>query len=93
MPTSQSTTARGYGHQHQLEKAKWQPVIDAGHGTCHATICLEPTRTIQPDAAWDLGHTPDRTSYTGPEHPRCNRSEGARRGNKQRNRGPRRWIL
>lgn len=32
----------------------------------------------------NLGHTPDRTAYTGLEHEHCNKSEGATRGNRQR---------
>ena len=29
-------------------------------------------------------HDHDRTRYTGPEHAKCNRTEGARRGNSHR---------
>jgi hypothetical protein len=93
MPVQLSTSARGYGHTHQQERAKWKRIVDAGQAECHAIICLEPTRTIWPGTPWDLGHTPDRTSYTGPEHTRCNRSEGARRGNQQRGRARRYWPL
>lgn len=77
-----TTTQRDYGAQHQAERRRWQHVIDTeGGALCHAVHCLEPSRVIRPGAAWDLGHTPDRTRRTGPEHPRCNRSEGGRRGN------------
>jgi hypothetical protein len=74
------TAARGYGGRHQQLREQWQPKVDAGLVDCHATVCLEVGRRIEPGSDWDLGHTPDRTAYTGPEHPRCNRSEGGRRG-------------
>jgi hypothetical protein len=86
------TTARGYGNAHQREKAKWKPVVDAGLAYCHAKLCLMPTRWIDPALVWELGHTEDRTAWTGPEHRRCNRVEGAIRGNRQRRRH-RRWVL
>lgn len=81
-----STAQRGYGTDHQRLRAQWQPVVDAGQAHCHAVVCLLPTRWIAPGSHWDLGHTPDRTAYTGPEHRTCNRSEGARRGNARRRR-------
>lgn len=74
------TAARGYGSDHQAERDRWEPKVRAGLVDCHAQICIETTRAIAPGAEWDLGHTPDRTAWTGPEHPRCNRSEGGRRG-------------
>jgi hypothetical protein len=80
------TTARGYGTEHQRLRAYWDQYVQAGDAHCHAAICLQPTRWIQPGTDWDLGHTPDRTSYTGPEHAKCNRTEGARRGNQMRQR-------
>jgi hypothetical protein len=91
MPTTRRTT-KTYGHYHRLARAKWQRIINRGEGVCHATLCLEPNRAIPPGTPWDLGHTPDGTRYNGPEHTRCNRSEGATRGNKTR-RTPERWIL
>ncbi|OYO16623.1 hypothetical protein CGZ93_17845 [Enemella dayhoffiae] len=79
MPRPGSTTDRGYGSTHQLLKADWQRRIDAGTRVlCHATTCLHPGQPIT-GRAWDLGHTPDRTSYTGPEHQDCNRADGGRR--------------
>jgi hypothetical protein len=85
-----TTTQRGYGHPHQRLRARWKPTVDAGQAFCHAVICLKPTRHIQPGTPWHLGHTPDRTAWTGPEHEQCNESEAARRGNKMRG-GPRTW--
>jgi hypothetical protein len=79
-----STTARGYGSPHQKLRARWKPVVDAGQANCHATVCLMPARLIIPGTLWNLGHTPDRTGWTGPEHEKCNKAEGARRGNRMR---------
>ena len=88
MTERRTTTDRGYGSTHRRERERWRPAVERGEVDCHAVDCLEQTRTIAPDAAWDLGHNPDRTAYTGPEHERCNRSEGATRGNAQRNNAP-----
>jgi hypothetical protein len=96
MPRLAKTTARGLGTPHQRAKAKWKPTVDAGLAYCHAKLCLMPTRWIDPTLPWDMGHTEDRTAHTGPEHPRCNRTEGAIRGNRNRNairRPYRRWAL
>jgi hypothetical protein len=92
MPRLAKTTARGYGLTHQKQRARWQPIVDAGDAYCQATICLMDDRWIPPGTTWDLGHTTDRTAWTGPEHTRCNRSEGARRRNCGRILA-RRWIL
>lgn len=69
----------------------WTPVVARGEATCHEPICLMPTRAIAPGSKWDLCHTPDGKTITGPGHRRCNRSEGATRGN--RSRGARFLIL
>lgn len=82
-----STTARGYGWAHQQLRAWWAREIKRlGYVPC--ARCGEP---IHDGDAWDLGHTDDRTAYTGPEHQRCNRADGGRR--RHRPRGLRRRVL
>ncbi len=81
MPTTGSTADRGYGGPHQAERKRWAPKVERGEVECHAVRCLMPNRRIEPGQPWDLGHTPDRSGWTGPEHELCNRSEGATRGN------------
>jgi hypothetical protein len=72
------TADRGYGGPHQKLRAQWKPLVDAGRVSCHAAICLKPSRQIIPGTPWDLGHTPDRSAWTGPEHQECNRADGNR---------------
>ena len=79
-----SAWARGYNTLHQKLRAQWKPAVDGGMAFCHAAVCVEGDRWIRPGAPWHLGHTPDRTGWTGPEHARCNTSEAATRGNQQR---------
>jgi hypothetical protein len=79
-----STTQRGYGWPHRKLReallARWRPGDPCAR-------CGQPMLyrwIIGPDgkqvSAIDLGHTEDRTGYTGLEHRACNRTEGARRG-------------
>jgi hypothetical protein len=76
VPSAGSTTERGYGRAHQLKRAEWQKVIDAGAGEC--ARCHEP---IKPGDEWDLGHDDhDRSKYNGPECVPCNRRAGGRNG-------------
>lgn len=70
-----TTTARGYGYRHQQERKRWEPIVQAGGVECHAEVCFMPSRAIDPGEEWDLGHTLDRTDWTGPEHRYCNRKE------------------
>jgi hypothetical protein len=81
-----TTAQRGYGREHARRRARWKPLVDAGQVMCHAVICLKSTRQIWPGTPWHLGHTPDRTAWTGPEHEQCNESEAAIRGNRARGR-------
>lgn len=75
-----STTARGYGHSHQVERKRWEPIIATGNVLCANPQCDHPDTPIDPDEPWDVGHTEDRTGYRGPEHMACNRREGGRNG-------------
>jgi len=82
-----TTTQRGYGSDHQRERkrllAQWrpgQPCARCGLPMWHRWLW----RNGELASAIDLGHTPDRSAYTGLEHVACNRGEGARRGNRRR---------
>jgi hypothetical protein len=80
MPKPASTTDRGYGWQHQKIRQQWAPLVAAGGVTCWRC-----GRLIEAGQLWDLGHSDhDRTTYTGPEHRRCNRAAGATHGNRRR---------
>jgi hypothetical protein len=75
-----STTERGYGSVHQRTRAAWRAVVDSGGVACARCGCL-----IEPGSLWDLGHVDgDKSRYAGPEHRRCNRAAGARRGHRLR---------
>jgi hypothetical protein len=87
MPRQGHTTERGYGKEHEKQRRAWVPIVARGEAECHAVKCLMPSRAIGVRDEWHLGHTPDRSRWTGPEHPRCNTSEGATRGNVMRTTG------
>ena len=76
-----------YGAAHRKARAQWKRIVDAGEATC--CLC---GRWIEPGAAWDLDHVPHTDQYRGAACARCNRSEGATRGNRMRG-GLGRWIL
>lgn len=88
------TVARGYGQQHRRERARWAPIVAAGHASCCQPVCLMPSRAITPGTPWDLAHDPTRTRWLGPAHRRCNRRDGMLNGAAQRRgrRKPRRVI-
>jgi hypothetical protein len=67
--------ARGYGAAHRTLRAQVARVVDVGQAAC--ARCGGP---ILPGEPFDLDHGPDRSSYLGPSHQRCNRKQGARDG-------------
>ena len=84
--TSGTTTQRGYGYHFQQDRlrylAAWwpgQPCARCGQPiwATHDYILGRRVSVV------DLGHTADRTAYTGLEHRACNRADGARRKNAQ----------
>jgi hypothetical protein len=74
-----TTTERGYGSDHQRLRKQWARVVSDGKASC-----ARCGRSIVPGTQWHLGHTDDRSGYTGPEHARCNTRDGAQRGNRMR---------
>lgn len=68
-----------YDWQHKLERRRVEKIVDAGRAIC--ARCTEP---ILPGSLWDLDHADDGQSYRGPAHRYCNRSAGAKRGNRMR---------
>lgn len=74
MPKPASTSARGYGWQHQQERKRWAATVDSGNVTC-----ARCGRSIEPGTAWDLDHAPNGAGYLGPSHARCNRKAGSRK--------------
>lgn len=78
-----STSARGYGYKHrQIRK---QLLAQA-----YGRDCVHCGDVMQPGQALDLDHTDDRKGYRGFAHARCNRSDGASKGNAQR-KAP--WLM
>lgn len=73
-----------YGGTYQAIRKAWAGVVARGEAQCHEPVCLHPTRAIHPASQWDLCHDTTGTVILGPGHRKCNRSEGASRGNKAR---------
>lgn len=70
---------RGYGADHRALRREAAPLVASGTARC--ARCGLP---IAPGQAWDLGHTDDRTGWSGPEHAGCNRAAAMRIGNARR---------
>jgi hypothetical protein len=74
------TTTLGYGHTHQQERKRLEPIVAQGLTVCtrhgHPQFPDCPG-LIQPTHEWELGHDDtDKGAYTGPEHKTCNRRAG-----------------
>jgi hypothetical protein len=77
-PAPRSTTAQGYGHEHQQLRAQWKVRVDAlgvDCARCGELIVPDPTHTGD---GWHLDHADDRRTYLGPSHADCNLSAAKR---------------
>lgn len=80
--------------EHRAARRRYQQLQAAGEWlTCAEQPCLYPTRDIAPHMKVDVAHNPAGTEIIGPAHRRCNRSEGATRGNRMRGKTLVRWVL
>jgi hypothetical protein len=85
--------------EYRLAEAACKRQVIAGQAFCVEPICLFKTRFIPPWFAdvkprlWSVSHDTTGTVVLGPSHKRCNLSEAAVRGNKQRAARRRRWAL
>jgi hypothetical protein len=70
-----SSTARGYGIEHQRLRKQWAVKVAQGQA-----VCARCGGWISPDSEWHLDHDSfDRKRYLGPSHAWCNTTEPARR--------------
>lgn len=56
-----------YGYQHQKERARWKPIVEAGGVNC--ARCGNP---IIPGTKWHLDHNDNGEGYRGASHATCN---------------------
>jgi hypothetical protein len=71
-----TTAQRGYGPEHQRERAAWAPLVAQGTVECRRApfgLCVADQPLIQPGEPWHLGH-PDAVcpAPKAPEHVVCN---------------------
>lgn len=78
--TRPTEAARGYGPRHLALRKQWEHRLNSGE----IHLCAKCDEPINPFGEWDLGHTDDRTGWTGPEHVYCNRAAGARNATRVR---------
>ena len=62
-----------YTAGHRRLRNAWHPLVQTG-----GVQCTKCGQYIAPGEPWDLGHNPNLVSQ--PEHPNCNRADGARAG-------------
>lgn len=67
-----TATQRGYNASHRALRTAWARLLASGQ----AANCPRCGKPITARDTWDLGHTDDRTAWTGPEHAHCNRKAG-----------------
>jgi len=87
-----SRIARGYGVAHIRTRERFAREMEMNgpiRCACEREDCtrhdeLRCPVILGPEDDWDLGHTDDRTSWTGPECVPCNRGAGARRATQVR---------
>lgn len=84
MPTSGSTTARGYGYEHQQRRLRALAALRQREAMGAETPCARCGRPVYSGQPLDLDHTDDRSGYRGLAHRRCNRGAGAAKGNARR---------
>ena len=78
-----TTADRGYGSEHQAERAAWTELVDAGGVECRRAaygLCVAPSPVLDPAEPWHLGH-PDAAcpAPRAPEHVVCNSGAPRRR--------------
>ena len=82
------TLAKYRTPEHKRQRRQGGLLVASGQAVCAETICLEErdgrTRAIAPGTPWDVAHHDDGITYKGVSHERCNRADGARRGNRMR---------
>ncbi|MGW6225747.1 hypothetical protein ACWFQT_01410 [Cellulosimicrobium cellulans] len=76
MPHASRAYRRRYGYAHQVARKRWWSRLP-----WPCTVCGRPVTAAM---LWDLDHTDDGLGYLGPAHRSCNRSKGARKGNRLR---------
>ena len=73
--TRGTTAQRGYGTTHRQLRAGYAARLARGE-TFTCAKCGQP---VTNGMTWHLGHTDDRTTWTGPEHDHCNLADAGRR--------------
>ena len=68
--TRGSRTERGYGPEHEAERARVQRLMDAGI----TIICARCGKPIARGQRWSPDHNAERTGYIGASHEFCNLS-------------------